>query len=74
MHSIARSKGKELIVPDDVDTLVDDELSSGSSLSLSLSLTKITRAKSHKRPLLHPVFNDTISCASHRARRKASKG
>ena len=50
-HPTARNKGKDPIVPDDVDTLVDDELSSGSSPSLSLSLSKdarrSTKTKSH---------------------------
>ena len=34
-HPIARDKGKESIVPDDVDTPTDDKLSLGSSLNLS---------------------------------------
>ena len=37
---IAFNKGKEPAVPDDVDTLVDDELTSSSSPSLSLPPTK----------------------------------
>ena len=51
---IAHNKGKEPVVPDDVDTPVDDELLLGSSPSLSLSPTKNARknakAKSRKRP------------------------
>ena len=34
-HPIARDKGKEPIIPDDVDTPADDELSSGGSPNLS---------------------------------------
>ena len=72
VHSIARNRGKELIDPDDVDTLAD-ELSSGSSSPLSLSLAKDTRestkAKSHKRPSQHPTFSDVICGASCRASR-----
>ena len=37
---IVHDKGKEPIAPDDVDTLADDELPSGSSPSLSLLPTK----------------------------------
>ena len=53
-YPITRNKGKEPVILDDVDTPVDDELSSGSSPSLSLSPTKNAResakAKSRKRP------------------------
>ena len=37
MHQIARNKGKGPIVPNDVNTPTNDELSSGSSPSLNLS-------------------------------------
>ena len=77
MQSIARNKGKDPVVLDDVDTPVDDELSSGSSPSLSLLLIKnareSTNAKSRKRPSPRPTFNDAISGASHRARREADR-
>ena len=77
VHPITRNRGKEPIIPDDVDTPVDDELSSGSSPSLSLSLTKnareSTKARSHKRPSHHPAFSDVVSGASRRARREAGK-
>ena len=43
-HPTARIKGKEPVIPDNVDTLADDELSSGSSLDLSLE--KSSRARS----------------------------
>ena len=39
------NKGKEPVVPNDVDTLTDDELSLGSSPSLTLSLTKNARVR-----------------------------
>ena len=74
MHSIAYNKGKDPIVPHDVDTPTDDELSSASSPSLNLSTTKNTRAKLHKRPSHRPAFSNTISGTSHRARREAGKG
>ena len=77
MHPITRNRGKEPIIPDDVDTPEDDELSSGSSPSLSLSPTKNAResikARSHKRPSHHPAFSDVVSGASRRARREAGK-
>ena len=38
MLPTARNKGKKPAIPDDVDTPADDELSSSSSPSLSLSL------------------------------------
>ena len=40
VHMISRNRGKEPIVPNDVDTSVDDELSSGNSSPLSLSPAK----------------------------------
>ena len=70
MHPIVRNRGKEPIIPDDVDTPANDELSSGSSTSLSLSPEKnvqeSTKAKSSKRPSHHPAFRDVVSGASHR--------
>ena len=53
MHPIARNRGKKPIIPDNVDTPVDDELSSTSSPSLSLSPVKnaresIDELKSHQ--------------------------
>ena len=77
MHPIALNIGKEPIIPDDVDTLVDDELSLGSSPSLSLSPAKnaweSTKAKSHKKPSHHSAFNDAISGASRKARREEGR-
>ena len=77
MHLIAHDRGKEPIIPDDVDIPTDDDLSSSSSPSLSLSSAKIARenakAKSRKRPLHHPTSNNVISGASHKARREATR-
>ena len=76
-HPIARNKGKEPIVSDDVNTLADDELSLGSSSSLSLSPSKNvregTKTKSRKRPSPHLVLNDAISGASCRVRREVGR-
>ena len=74
MHPIAHNKGKELIVPDDVDTLADDELSSENSPSLSISLEKNTRTKSHKRTSHRLAFSNAVSGASSQAKRKARRG
>ena len=74
---ITRNKGKEPITPNDVDSPTDDELSLGSSPSLSLSPAKnaqeSTKTKSCKRPPPHPAFNDVVSGASRRARTEADK-
>ena len=77
VHPIARNRGKEPIIPDDVDTPAYDELSLGSSPSLSLSPTKNAResikAKSCKKPSHHLAFSDVISGTFHRAKRETSK-
>ena len=77
MHPIACNRGNESIIPDDVDTPADDELSSGSSPSLSLSLAKNARdsikARSRKRPSHHPAFNDVVSGISHKAMIEAGR-
>ena len=74
---IARNKGNELVILDDVDTPADDELSSGSSLSLSLSLVKnareSTKAKSCKRPSYLLALNNVVSSASRRVRREGER-
>ena len=74
MHPIPRNRGKEPVILDDVDTPGDDELSSGSSPSLSLSPAKnareSTKAKSRKKSSHHLAFSDAISGASRRARRE----
>ena len=77
MHPIARNKGKEPVISNNVNTLVNDELYSSSSPSLSLSPTKnareSTKAKSCKKPSHHLAFSDAISGASRRARREAGR-
>ena len=76
-YPITHNKGKEPVIHDDVDSPTDNELSSGSSPSLSLSSTKnawkSAKAKSHKRSSHHPAFRDAVSGASRRARRKTGK-
>ena len=65
-HPMAHNRGKDPIIPNVVDTPVDDELSSSSSPS-SLSPTKnareSTNAKSCKRPSHQVAFSDAISGA-----------
>ena len=76
-YSITCNKGKEPVILNYIATPADDELSSRSSPSLSLSLTKNAwervKAKLHKRPSHHPAFSDAVSGVSHRARRDTSK-
>ena len=73
----ARNKGKNPAILDDVNTPANDELSSSSSPSLSLSLIKNaregTKAKSRKRPSHHLAFSDVVSGASRKARRETSR-
>ena len=77
VQPITHDKGKGLVAPDNVDTLMDDELSLGSSPSLNLSPAKNTwesvRTRSRKRPSPHLAFNDSVSGASHRARREVGR-
>ena len=77
MHPTSPNKGKELIIPDNVNILADYELSSGSSPSLSLSLGKDARgsinAKSRKRLSHHLTFSDAVSGASCRVRREVGR-
>ena len=65
------------MVPNDIDTPENDELSSGSSLSLNLSPVKnareSTKIRSYKRPSPHLTFSDASSGASRKARREVSK-
>ena len=74
---IACDKGKGPIVPDNVDTPANDELFSGSSLSLNLLPVKNTqesiRTRLRKRPSPHPALNDIISRASHMEKREACR-
>ena len=74
MHPIARNKVKKPTIPDDVNTPTNDELSSSSSPSLSLSLAKNTRAKSLNRFSHCPTFSDIVSGASRQARREVGRG
>ena len=77
MHPIPLNRGKESVILDDVDTPIDDELSSGSSLSLSRSLAKnargSTKAKLRNKPLHRLAFIDAISGLSRKARREVGK-
>ena len=77
MHLIARNRGKEPVIPNNVNTPMDDELSSGSSPCLSFSPAKnareSTKTKSHKKPSHHPIFNDAISGTSCKTRREAGR-
>ena len=76
VRPIVGNKGKEPVVPDNVDTLADDELSSDSTSPLSLSLAKDTRGSTkakHKRSLQHLAFSTAVSGASHRARREVGR-
>ena len=56
---------------------MNDELSSSNSPSLNLSLAKntreSTRTRSRKKPSPHLAFSDTLSGASHKARREARR-
>ena len=74
MHPVAHNKGKEPIVPNDVDAPAYDELSSGSSLSLGLLPVRNKRAKLGKRPSHRPAFSHIVSGAFRRARREAGEG
>ena len=74
MHPVAHNKWKEPIVPDNIDTPIDDELSSGNSPSSSLLPTKnaqeSTKTRSRKRPLPHPAFSDVVNGPSRMAMRE----
>ena len=74
LHPVPRNRGKEPIIPDEADAPADDELSSGSSPPLGLSLAKNTRVKLRKRTSHCPAFNDVVSGASRRARREVGRG
>ena len=67
-----RGQGKEPIVPDDVDPLADDELSSGSSLNLSLA--KSSRARLLKRHSHCPTFSNADNGTFRRVRRETGRG
>ena len=71
-HPTARNKGKESIVPDNIDTSADDKLSLGSSPDLSP--TKNSRARLHQRRLHHPAFNNVNSGTFRHAIREIGQG
>ena len=58
-HLIVRIKGKKPIALDDVDTLVDDELSSSSSLNPSPAKSKSNKDRSRQRHSHHPAFSNS---------------
>ena len=62
---IAHNKGKKPIVPDDVDTPVDDELSSGSSPSLSLSSEKEGAQRLNRARGLHITLPSVMLLVAH---------
>ena len=62
-YRITHNKGKEPVIPTDVDSLVDYELSLGSSLYLGLSPAKNIRAKLRKRTSHRPAFSNVVSGA-----------
>ena len=70
-HPTARDKGKEPIVPDDVDTLADDKLSLGSSPNLSPA--KSSRPRSRQRHLHHPAFSNADNSTFYWARREMGR-
>ena len=71
-HPTARDKGKELIFPDDVDTLADDELSSSSSPNLSPA--KSSRARSRQRHSHRLAFSNADNGTFRQARRETGRG
>ena len=71
-HPIARDKGKEPIVPDDVDTPADDELYS--SGSLNLPPTKSSRTRSCQRHSYRPAFSNTDNGTFRLVRREIGRG
>ena len=71
-HSIARDKGKEPIVPNNVDTPTDNELSSSNLPDLSLA--KSSRARLRQRCSHRPAFSNAVSGTLRRARKKVSRG
>ena len=65
-HLTVSDKGKKPIVPDNIDTPADDELSSGGSPNLSPE--KSNRARLRQRHSHRPAFNNTDNGLLHRAR------
>ena len=71
-HLTASGKGKKPIVPNDVDTLADDELPSGSSPNLSPA--KSSKDRSRKRHLHCLAFSNADNGTFRRARREIGRG
>ena len=71
-HSIARNKGNELIVPDNIDSPRDGELSPGNSPDLSPA--KSSKAKSRQRHSHRYAFNNSDSGTFRRVRRETGRG
>ena len=72
LHPSRPDKGKEVVVPDDIDLQADDELSSDSSpLPRRSPSPNAAEAQSRKRPPRRP--NRSISTAQRRVRREATK-
>ena len=76
-HPIARNKGKEPVIPYNVNAPANDELSLGRSPSMSPPLGRnaqgSTRAKSRRKHSHRPAFSDVVSGASGRARREVHR-
>ena len=76
-YLVTPNKWKETVIHNNVDTLTEDELSSGSSPSLSLSSTKNAResikAKSRKKPSHHLAFSDAVSGTFRKERKEAGR-
>ena len=71
-HPTAPNKGKEPIIPNDVDTPADDELPSGSLPNHSS--TKSCRARSCQRHSYRPAFNNAENGTICRVRRETDRG
>ena len=71
-HPTAHNKGKEPIVPDNIDTLADDQLSLGSSLNLSPA--KSSKVRSHQRCSHSHAFSNADNGIFRRARREIGRG
>ena len=71
-HPTARNKGKEPIVPNNIDTPTDDELSLGSSSDLSPA--KSRRVKSRQRRSHRPAFSNADSGTFRWGGRETDRG
>ena len=70
-HPVVRDKGKKLISFDDVDSPVDDDLSSTSLPNRSLAKRKSNKDRSHQRHSHRPEFNN---CNGGTFRRATGRG